>query len=393
MNKKALTKNLLFLFVIVVIVTAIFSAFFVFAELTAVSLVAPAASASISGTYTFNATVTGNSTNMSFYWWNETSSSWKLLCSNDTHINSTSSWCNYDTTGINDGTGYIFNATAQNDTNTTSGVSADVTVDNLGPTATLTIDPTSIRRHQSSTISCSATDTVGVASVEITVLKPDDTSETPCTGTTSCSATYTPVLVGDHDFVCTAIDNADHSGTDTGTLTVRSRSGLGVSLPPEEEEEEEEEIPSAPPSEPSEFDYDLGNLIDYEANETNVTVEVNQTITFVVKGESHTAQIEGIGEDSITIWIWSDPITTTVNLGETNYLDLDANGLEELALTLHSIAEEKATLTFYENKEITIEEPTERNLTWLWIVIGILAVIVLIIIVIGIQKSKKPKRR
>jgi len=159
-------------------------------------------------------------------------------------------------------------------------------------------------------------------------------------------------------------------------------------------EEEEEELPEAP-NQPTEFDYDLGNLTDYEENFTElVNVTPNQTIRFVVKGVEHTAQVDGITNDSIIVWIWSEPVTAKIFVGETENFDLDLNEMNELTITLNSVEDGKATLQFREIEEVAPSIPSEeaRNWWWLlWVAIGILVIVAVILIVFAVQKSKKYK--
>ena len=128
-----------YFFRLILVLMVIFGLWFVMAVSTP-TLVAPADNANISGTYTFNSTVAGdNAANVTFYWWNSTGSSWKLLCYNET-TGAGPFTCSYDTSSIPDGTGYTFNATAENSTGTfASDNNTGITLDNIAPVITMAL--------------------------------------------------------------------------------------------------------------------------------------------------------------------------------------------------------------------------------------------------------------
>jgi len=128
-----------YLFRLILVLVVILGMWFVLATSTP-TLVAPAANSNISGTYTFNSTVAGNNAaNVTFYWWNSTGTSWKLLCYNDT-TGAGPFTCSYDTSNIPDGTTYIFNVTAENATATfDSDNNTGITLDNTSPVITMAL--------------------------------------------------------------------------------------------------------------------------------------------------------------------------------------------------------------------------------------------------------------
>ncbi len=132
---------------------------FASATLSGVSLVSPASNENISGTYTFNATITGTAaTNVTFYWWNSTGSSWKLLCFNSTG-NAGPFTCSYDTAALPDGTLNTFNATAVNGTSTARRTdnNTGITIDNTVPAISIS-SPSAGWKRQNITIYANATD-------------------------------------------------------------------------------------------------------------------------------------------------------------------------------------------------------------------------------------------
>ncbi|MBU2496854.1 MAG: hypothetical protein KJ767_02245, partial [Nanoarchaeota archaeon] len=132
---------------------------------------------------------------------------------------------------------------------------------------------------------------------------------------------------------------------------------------------------------------------------------------FTLGGTSHTATVTNVGTNSATIKIESDPITLSLDVGETKKIDFEQDNVYDLALTLVSIVSGKANIEFKAitesytgeavpvegGEEITEEEtPTittpTTSMAWLWWTIGVIIVIVLIALIYSATK-KKPKRR
>lgn len=158
-----------YFFRLIFVLVVILSMWFVMATLTGVTLVTPAANANISGTYTFNATITGTSAeNVTFYWWNSSGSSWVSLCTNDTAGGGPFS-CSYDTSNIPDGTSYVFNATALNGTAsaTQTDNNTGITSDNTAPNVSAINTPVSNGNYSGTlTLNASVNDsTIGMDTV------------------------------------------------------------------------------------------------------------------------------------------------------------------------------------------------------------------------------------
>ena len=109
----------------------------------------------------------------------------------------------------------------------------------------------------------------------------------------------------------------------------------------------------APTTQPTILTNILGDLSQKSGNQTNIIVEKNQSFSFIVKGKLHTAIVAKISNTSVILWTWSDPIKVIVNLNEPKKIDLDSNGLTELEITLNSVKDGKADLTFKEIPETT----------------------------------------
>lgn len=140
----------------------------------------------------------------------------------------------------------------------------------------------------------------------------------------------------------------------------------------------------------------LGDLSTKTGNQSNGTGSENQSFSFIVKGKLHTALIAKISNNSIILWIWSEPIKATLSINEPKKIDVDGNGLTELEITFNSVKDGKADLTFKEIPETTTQPTTttaqpaaEKETNWtLYIIIAAVAIVVILIIV-GIAKRKK----
>ncbi|MCL6500974.1 MAG: hypothetical protein K6T16_03005 [Candidatus Pacearchaeota archaeon] len=75
-----------------------------------------------------------------------------------------------------------------------------------------------------------------------------------------------------------------------------------------------------------------------------VNLAQGEAISFTVKGQKHVLQVDGMNENSLTLWIWSKPIRATISIGETEEFDLDKNNYNDFALTLSSITNGKANM-------------------------------------------------
>lgn len=125
----------------------------------------------------------------------------------------------------------------------------------------------------------------------------------------------------------------------------------------------------------------------------------------------HHVGVKELTETSATIEIASDPVEVNLDVGEEVKIDLTADGIYDIYIILNSISGSKADITIQSiseaipeggsSIETTGEDLTggttqgqeetsqeESNLTWLWILISVVAGVVIVGIVF-IKKSKK----
>jgi len=84
----------------------------------------------------------------------------------------------------------------------------------------------------------------------------------------------------------------------------------------------------------------------------SVAMDKGTRISFKVKGVSHKFFLKDTTSTSATIVIESDPITLVLNVGETKTVDTDANGMDDLSVTLERI-------TYSGGAKVTMEEIDE----------------------------------
>lgn len=151
------------------------------ANLDGVTLETPADNGNITGTYLLNATTNGWALNVTFYWSNDTGTTWYAIQTVDNTTAQQSEFTyNWDSTGINDGT-YYFNATAMNGTTFVSDANTGITVDNTAPIITVN-DPQNNSMVQASVATLNVTLTEDNPDVSWWELNSNGTNFTGCIG-------------------------------------------------------------------------------------------------------------------------------------------------------------------------------------------------------------------
>ncbi len=295
---------------------------------------------------------------------------------------------------------YVWNVECNDTVNKPAFASANrtLTVDTVvPPTPTLTAPTdTSINPRDSISYTCESIDaTAGISKWTWTLTKPQEGGTVTKTGGEVTSNTQTfsgddTNLAGSYTIKCEAEDKAGHKSSISSTFSVyysHVTEGAGVG-------------PSAA------ADIDLSTL-----EETTITEKQGVISTFTLDGITvHTLKIKAVDEiaGTVTIIIESDPIEITLKIMETKEVDVDADGTNDISVTLNKIVNGAADITTKRlaplpAKEVPTEEvpPTEKpteeitptseapSKTWLWILI------IVIVIVIGVGywfiKKKYPK--
>ncbi|MEM4152645.1 MAG: NosD domain-containing protein [Candidatus Pacearchaeota archaeon] len=153
--------------------------------------------------------------------------------------------------------------------------------------------------------------------------------------------------------------------------------------------------PLEPPENVSEDLGDVGEGIEFEGKS-------GEAFKFKVKGQEHVGQIDGINDNGITLFIWSNPLKVNLVIGKAEQLDLDRNNLAELEILLKKIENGKALLFLKELKEEiapSISEPEkeeavkEEKKPSMLLPILIIVVLVVIAVVIVLWRFREKKLR
>ena len=290
---------------------------------------------------------------------------------------------------------YIYNATA------TSGF--NFTIDAYNPSVTITPPSlTTINTGDTIAYKCVGTDPEsGISSLLWTLTKPNGQTKTYTTESITVASADTQ-SAGTHTLTCQVKDAALNDVTSTAyefkahiKATGTTSSGGG-----------ESGGTGASTTETIKVD----NSITDVGSTTTVTKQQGQSSTFSLDGKTaHTVKFKAVTSGSVTIEIKSDPIEVTLNVGETKQVDIDADGTNDLEVTLESVSSGAAKITMKKvaqtAAELAAPEPTtptgeettttptpteegegKTSLAWLWIII---IIIVVIAIVVAVQQKKK----
>jgi len=280
--------------------------------------------------------------------------------------------------------------------NSTLSGNVSISTDAEDPSASLS-DPssTSLILGESIKYTCTCSDSVSGLSSCITVVTKPGGEEVSGSGSgTELTFSGTDVnRAGTYGVVCTATDVVGRtkatdqktfsvsfptSGGTSGTSTIGTTSTNPISIG-------------------AGVTRSIGTL---SSTETYTSIAQGGAASFTASGGSHTAKVLIVTSTSATVEVSSTPRQVTLNVGETKEVDLNNNGMNDLAIKLSSVSGNIANLVFrviQEQEEITptpseeptptapptpgitTGEPTRSSLTWLWWVIIILAVILLVI--------------
>lgn len=294
---------------------------------------------------------------------------------------------------------YVWNVECNDTANNPAFASANrtLTVDTVVPTTPTLTAPTdtSINPRESISYTCESIDaTAGISKWTWTLTKPQSGGTVTKTGgavgsdTQSFSGDDTN-LAGTYTLVCEVEDKGGHKSSTSSAFSVyyshvtEGAAGEGAG---------------------GAAQIDLST-----AEETTITEKQGTISTFTLDGTTiHTLKIKAIDEiaGTVTIIIESDPITITLKIGETEEVDVDADGTNDISVTLNKIVDGVADITTKRlaplpKEEVPTEEvpPTEKpaeeiptapeaaSKTWQWMLI----IVVVIVIGVGYYFMKKKK--
>ncbi|MDP2907617.1 MAG: FG-GAP-like repeat-containing protein [Nanoarchaeota archaeon] len=287
---------------------------------------------------------------------------------------------------------YVWNIECSDTTGYSAFSSANrtLTVDSVAPVTPTVTEPSdvSISLRDSISYSCESSDaTASIGSWAWTLTKPDSTTLSKTGGAvTSNSQSFSgdeTNLAGTYTVKCEVADKAGHVSSVSKTFeahytTVPAGSGGGgVSA-----------------------DIDLST-----EEELTITEKQGVISTFTLDGVTvHTLKITFVDEAAgiVTIVIESTPIEVTLKVGETKEVDVDADGVNDISVTLNKIVNGAADITTKRLAPLPVEKPVEEvpaeeapeeeavvpeapSRTWLWILI----IVILVVIGVGYMVLNK----
>jgi hypothetical protein len=286
-------------------------------------------------------------------------------------------WCNFtvgNLTGMGDGnaTIIIWANDSVNNMNVTHNTSVMyvVQVDTTAPSLSYTCSPSEVSQGSTTTCTCSGTDAVSGV----------NTSNYSYTASPSTSDT------GAYTLTCTGNDNAGNDASAQVTYNVIGTSAVG----------------SASGGGSSTFFWTAGtHTISEESFESGVDIELKSKKRAAVKVDSqnHYVGIIEMTATTATINVSSDPMQVILSIGQDAKFDVNDDGYYDIYVKLNSITDGDANLTLKEINELIPEEqegpietegeitstgkeasegePAEKNLNWLWWVLGGVLVVII----------------
>ncbi len=284
----------------------------------------------------------------------------------------------------------------------------------VGPDTTLTISKTTdVIATTTVTLGCTASDKYDSApTVALKVTKPGSSATTVANGqTTSFSYSDTETL-GTYTVTCEASDFLGYGGSSTGALAVVSGdtgdsssssgggSSSGASQAPEveeeeageeeaEEAEEEEEVVEEVVAIEETSTWEESGVVSYDDIAEGATYSfsfVSETVEGEQEEEEHSIMVDEVNEDEgyVVFTVESEAQQVQVDVGGSADVDLDADGTDDLRITLHAITDGAADATFeqigewIEPAEEEVVEEVSSNSTWVGVLIALLVIFVLV---------------
>ncbi len=147
------------------------------------------------------------------------------------------------------------------------------------------------------------------------------------------------------------------------------------------------------------------------------SLSVNSKLKMNISGEWHYAKLTEVTANSATIEVSSTPQLKTLLVGDLRKFDVNEDDYYDLSIKLNSVGSKKASVTVKsiyekvtvaseeeeqeketraeEKKTEDIEEKSEekRNLTWLWVLIGVVIVVVIVLVILWIVDIRTIKKK
>jgi hypothetical protein len=367
-----------------------------------ISISSPTNGSAISGSTTFTVAVSGNFT-----------AGINLTLPNGTIVNNnTANLTTYlfviATTGLSDNTSavFIFNATGNAGVSNTTSASVSVVVDNTVPIFNLlTLDKTSVEYGDPVSISCLGNDSASSNfTINISITIPEQTSTTSIASNSSAingsafTTKFTETrLLGNFLVQCNVTDLTGNTNNTNKTFNVKRKLHRSAAPPSTVGTIGKKIITSN----------SISNVGTITATGTSRLMAKRATMKFDLADGAHSLYIDSLTETSAKFIVTSEPQEFELSSGSSKDIDVDADGTNDIKITLHSISSGKADVTIATSSPSTIpqeEETTtsspstpsqvtikeEKSYTWLWISILIIIILLLLFIFLRMRKPRGP---
>ena len=284
--------------------------------------------------------------------------------------------------------------------NSNTSATFKISVDAGGPT--LSISPssnTALSLGQSQSVSCSSSSVTSITSLSLSVA-----GTNVCTGLNSCSGTYVAGTSGDKTMTCTSTNSAGVSASSSITFTVSTDSGTPTGPTGDGG-------PGGSPPETTTTITTTGQIADVSTFGTTTSLGTNENVNVVVDGTQSTLTVTSVGVSSATAQIAGE--TVTLYVGQSQSVDLNDDGTDDIKLSLTSIKDGEANFEIKKSEaRVTTEAgPAEavapvsagekqaaKPKVSLWMLLGLIVIIVIVGVVfyftqrgkVGSNKKYRP---
>lgn len=255
-----------------------------------------------------------------------------------------------------------------NSTTALDGFSAfNITIDNTAQDCEVTVPDGRFIVYRQHTVSCTG-------DVNETRLYEAESDVEICKDYNSCTGIYEPQSSGVRTLRCETKDNAGNSKACEKEVSVASRATIysGEAAGPAAEV-----APTA---------------LDISTELADVGLSTGQSTTFRYGTIDHIITIDSITTDSVTLTV--DTISATIGSTQSKEFDLNADGTNDVKITLNRVLLNKADITLEKLAGASVEAPPEEviteesSLTWLWIVLILIVVAIIVYLVISARKNR-----
>jgi len=145
---------------------------------------------------------------------------------------------------------------------------------------------------------------------------------------------------------CSKTDSSSSCYVDTSNnkiwITIPHFSGVGPEVSSQSSSSNEESSSSSTTTSTSTT---TGSELTLTEDKGTFTLDVNDKVSFEINGEEHTMRVASVGDNYALLRFYSSVVEVKVYVGETKNVDLDADGVSDIAVTVEEIIDNSAKIT------------------------------------------------